>query len=321
MSLRASVVVPTYSFERWDHLVATLDGLARQTVAPEEVIVVVDGNPELLERVRERFPDVRSAENSQGAGLSGCRNTAADLAAGSVLAYLDDDAVPEPQWLEEHLAGYDHPSVLGTGGTLVPAWSGGKPDRLPKELWWIIGCSWTGRPETPAPIRNPIGANMTLRKDVVEAAGGFTMRLGRLDREGTATSGTADETEFCIRALESHPGGYFQHRPGAVVHHLVPAARTTWGYLVSRSRVEGCIESDAGGTCGAIRSDSASERDYVRRVLPRAIARELLVGTMRKGGGLRAGGRDRGRRHDHSLDLRGRPGLGAHPAGALGRRP
>jgi GT2 family glycosyltransferase len=278
MSMRASVVIPTYSFERWDNLVETLHALERQTVAPEEVIVVVDGNPELLERVRDRFPDVRSVENGQGEGLSGCRNTAADLASGSVLAYLDDDAVPEPQWLEEHLAGYDHPSVLGTGGTLVPAWSGGKPDRLPKELWWIIGCSWTGRPETPGPIRNPIGANMTLRKDVVEAAGGFTMRLGRLVREGKATSGTADETEFCIRALESHPGGYFQHRPAAVVHHLVPAARTSWGYLVSRSRVEGASKAMLVGHVG----DSiglASERDYVRRVLPRAIARELWSGV------------------------------------------
>ena len=277
MSLRASVVVPTYSFERWDHLVATLQGLEHQTIDPEEVIVVVDGNLELLERVREQFQGVRSVENSQGPGLSGCRNTAADLATGSVLAYLDDDAVPEPQWLEEHLAGYDNPSVLGTGGTLVPAWSGGKPERLPKELWWVIGCSWTGRPETAAPIRNPIGANMTIRKDVVEAAGGFTMRLGRLDREGTATSGTADETEFCIRALESHPGGYFQHQPGAVVHHAVPAARTSWSYLVSRARVEGASKAmlveHVGDSIGL-----ASERDYVRRVLPRAIARELGAG-------------------------------------------
>jgi GT2 family glycosyltransferase len=275
MSLGASAVIPTYSLERWDDLVAALDALERQTVGPDEVIVVVDGNPELFERVRAQFPDVRSLENSQGAGVSGCRNTAAEVATGSVLACLDDDSVPEPRWLEEHLAAYEDPAVLGTGGTLIPAWSGGRPGLLPRELWWIIGCTWTGTPETPAPIRNPVGANMTVRKDVVEAVGGFAM--GRVYRKGKPASGVAEETEFCIRAVESHPGGYFQHRPGAVVHHAVPAGRTTWSYLISRSRIEGAGKATLVRRFGSSLA-LASERDYVRRVLPRAIARETWSG-------------------------------------------
>jgi glycosyltransferase involved in cell wall biosynthesis len=275
MSLTTSVVIPTYSLERWDDLVASLDALEHQTVAPEEVIVVVDGNRELFERVREEFPHVIALENSHGPGVSGARNTAAEVATGSVLAYLDDDSVPEPRWLEEHLAAYADPAVLGTGGTLVPAWSGGKPQRLPRELWWIIGCTWTGTPETPAPIRNPVGANMTLRKDVVEAAGGF--RMGRVHRDGAPASGVAEETEFCLSALESHPGGYFQHRPGAVTRHAVPGARTSWSYLISRSRIEGTGKAKLARQFGSS-IGLASEREYVRRILPRGIARELWAG-------------------------------------------
>ena len=275
MNPSASVVIPTYSFERWDDLVAALDAIERQTVAPDDVIVVVDGNPALLERVREQFPAVRSLENHKGAGVSGCRNTAAEVAVGSVLACLDDDSVPEPRWLEEHLAAYADPAVLGTGGTLIPAWAGGTPQRLPRELWWIVGCTWTGTPETPDPIRNPVGANMTIRKDVVETVGGFAM--GRVYREGEPASGVAEETEFCIRAVEAHPGGYFQHRPDAVVHHAVPAARTSWSYLISRSRIEGAGKATLVRRFGSSLA-LASERDYVRRVIPRAIARELCAG-------------------------------------------
>jgi GT2 family glycosyltransferase len=277
MTPDVSVVIPAFSLQRWDDLVAAVTAVRGQTVSPREVIVVVDHNAELLDRVRATFPDIRAIANEQARGGNGSRNTAAGAAGGRVLAYLDDDACPEPRWLEAHLDAYADSRVLGTGGTVLPAWRGGRPVRLPPELWWIVGCTWTGTPEERAPIRNPIGGNMTIRADVLRAAGGFANALGRRNDRDGRVSGTADETELCIRAAAENPGDYFVHVPDAAVHHAVPAARTSWGYIASRSRVEGEAKAMLVGFVGA-GTGLSSERRYVSRILPRAVLRELGAG-------------------------------------------
>lgn len=276
MTPGASVVIPAFSLERWPDLVAAVEGVAAQTVAPREVIVVVDHNPELLDRVRATFPHVRAIANEQERGGNGSRNTAAAVATGDVLAYLDDDARPERGWLDAHLQAYADPRVLGTGGAVLPSWRGGRPSRLAPELWWIIGCSWTGTPQERAPVRNTIGGNMTIRAGVLRAAGGFTNALGRTDHGGRV-SGTADETELCIRAAAQSGTGYFVHVPEAVVHHAVPPARTSWSYVASRSRVEGEAKAMLVGFVGTA-DGLSSERRYVSRIVPRALVRELGQG-------------------------------------------
>jgi len=80
--------------------------------------------------------------------------------------------------------GYSDPSVLGVGGDVTPIWRSDPPRWLPEELYWVIGCTYTGMPVEPAPIRNPIGANMSIRADVFAGAGGFRQELGRLDVAG-----------------------------------------------------------------------------------------------------------------------------------------
>jgi hypothetical protein len=126
-------------------------------------------------------------------------------------------------------------------------------------------------------IRNPIGANMSMRAAVLARTGSFEPSLARLDR-GTSVSGTAEETEFCIRAARLHPGSYWAYRPGARVRHAVPAERTTWRYFVRRCRLEAAAKAVLTGLTGP-REGLESERVYVRSVLPRAIARELLSAT------------------------------------------
>jgi hypothetical protein len=126
-------------------------------------------------------------------------------------------------------------------------------------------------------IRNPIGANMSVRADVMRRTGPFAAELGR-SYVGSALGGTADETEFCIRASRLHPGGYWLHRPHALVRHTVPPQRATWAYFVRRCRLEGrskAAVSDLAGTDAAL----SSERAYTRSVLPRAVLRELTRGA------------------------------------------
>jgi hypothetical protein len=97
------------------------------------------------------------------------------------------------------------------------------PSWFPGEFGWVVGCTYAGMHVRDGRIRNPIGANMSVRADVLRRAGGFTSDLGRR-KLGFSVSGRAriggnaescEETEFCIRTARLHPGGYWAYRPGA----------------------------------------------------------------------------------------------------------
>jgi len=211
------------------------------------------------------------------------------VAQGSVLAFLDDDAVASPRWLEEHVAGYQDSSVLGVGGDVVPLWRSDPPAWLPREFYWVIGCSYSGLPDVPAQIRNPIGANMSMRAETFADAGGFHDQLGRLDANGEPITGSADETEFCIRAAKRSPNGYWLYRPAASIRHVVTAERATWRYFVERCRLEGSSKAVLVGLCGQ-RSGLTSERRYLTRVLPRAVGREFSAAAKGSRGALARAG-------------------------------
>jgi GT2 family glycosyltransferase len=247
--------------------------------------VVIDDNEELLRRATDAFPHVTVVENRHAPGASGGRNTGHDLAEGSVLVFLDDDAFAEPDWLEHLLSGLDDPAVLGAGGALEPLWRGGRPAWFTDEFHWIVGCTYSGMPEERAPIRNPICANMCVRKEVFEVAGGFEQALSRHDAGGVVT-GTAEETEFCIRAQQRLPGSHWLFVPEARVRHVVPASRSTFRYFRARCRLEGAskaILTELAGTGAGL----ASERDYVRSTLPKAVRRELIAALRGDRHGLR----------------------------------
>ncbi len=221
--------------DRWDDIVAGMDALARQTVPPLETILVVDHNDTLLARARDEFPDVRVLDNTRTGGASGARNTGIAQAKGSIIAFVDDDACPEPDWLEELLAAYDDPSVMAVGGVATPVWPSRRPDHLPPELDWIVGCTYLGQPTVRSDVRNLWGCNMSVRAEVFERIGGFDEEVGRI---GLIPLGN-EETELCIRIAQRTPGARVVHQPSAVVHHRVTEARCQWSYLVSRSHAEG----------------------------------------------------------------------------------
>jgi GT2 family glycosyltransferase len=275
LDLDASVVICAYTLDRWDDLVAAVDAVKGQTRPAREIIVVIDRNEELFARAQAEIDGVRVAMNHHGPGLSGGRNTGHDLAEGAILVFLDDDAFPEPQWLERLLEAYTDPHVLGVGGEVVPLWREGRPTWFPPEFNWVVGCSYVGMPEEPSEIRNPIGANLSMRREVFTESGGFELALGRLDLgNGKVVTGTADETEFCIRAVQRAPGSRWLYVPEARVHHVVARSRGSWTYFAQRCRLEGGSKAVLTSLTGTS-SGLESERRYIRSVLPRAVARDL----------------------------------------------
>jgi GT2 family glycosyltransferase len=279
------VIVCAYTDRRWDDLLAAVESVAAQTVAPLETIVVADHNPALLDRVRRRLPAVRALGNSARRGLSGARNSGIAVARGDVIAFLDDDAVAEPDWLERLLVPYADPAVIGVGGAVEPLWERHRPRFMPDEFDWVVGCTYRGMPPGREPVRNVIGANMSLRRSVFAAIGGFRTDVGRV---GTRPLG-CEETELCIRARRRLPGSEIIYEPRARVRHRVPRDRAAWRYFRARCWSEGLSKAAVARAAG--RDDGlASERRYVTSTLPRGVARGLGDAFTGDAGGLARAG-------------------------------
>ncbi len=266
-----SVVICAYTMNRWELLRAAVESVAKQSVQALETILVIDHNSELLERSQAEFADVKVVANTQGQGLSGARNTGIEHAAGDVIAFLDDDASAEREWIEHLVRCYDDASVLAVGGLVVPSWESGRPRWFPVEFDWVVGCSYRGLPTAKGEIRNPIGANMSVRRSVFAAVGGFQTQLGR---RGSTPLG-CEETELCIRARQHQPTGKVLHEPGAVVHHFVPKSRASVRYFHSRCRAEGLSKAFVSSLVGS-GDGMSSERSYVAKVLPGGAVKGVL---------------------------------------------
>lgn len=261
-----TVVICAYTAERWGNLLDVIESVRLQTLPPQEVLVVIDHNEDLYERLIEVVDDVTVVENTGPRGLSGARNTGVGLANSDVVAFLDDDAEAAPDWLEHLVALYDDPDVLAVGGRVEPVWEGGRPGYFGEELDWIVGCSHRGMPRVATEVRNVIGANMSFRLEVLRQLGGFSHSLGR---RGAVPLG-CEETEVCIRSTMAMPGSRIVYEPAALVRHHVPARRATVGYMIARAWSEGLSKAQVSHTVGHKRA-LGSERRYVRSVLPRAV--------------------------------------------------
>jgi glucosyl-dolichyl phosphate glucuronosyltransferase len=264
-----SVVVCAYSEARWSDLCAALTSLRRQSCRPLEVVLVIDHCPALASRAARSFgdsdgPRVAIVENGGTPGLSNARNCGWQAARGSVVAFIDDDAAADPTWLEELLVHYGDERIVGVGGRVDPAWREGRPTWFPREFDWVVGCSHSGMPKVPAPVRNFVGANMSFRRSLLRHVGGFSPELGRIGRN---TSG-CEETEFCIRAAAD--GATLLYAPEATVHHSVPPGRATWRYFVRRCYSEGRSKAIVTAIVGPSAALS-DERRYLRTTVLRGM--------------------------------------------------
>jgi GT2 family glycosyltransferase len=277
----ASVIMCAYTEARWDDMLAAIDSVQRQTVPARELILVIDHNPALYERARAQFPDVTVIENREARGLSGARNSGIAIATGEVLAFLDEDAIAAPDWLERMLTCYQDSQVLGVGGAIEPLWVGQRPAWFPQEFDWVVGCTYLGMPPRAADVRNLIGCNMSFRREVFDVVGGFRSGIGRI---GTRPVG-CEETELCIRAGQHWPQSVMRYTPEARVLHRVPDSRACWDYFRSRCYAEGLSKALVAHFVGA-RDGLSSERSYTLRTLPKGVLRgvaDTLVGRDRAG--------------------------------------
>lgn len=277
-----SVVIPCHSEERWTYLEAAVESAKAQHLAPAEIVIVVDHNTKLYSRLRRELSGVTVLENRYTKGVSGNRNTGAFHTTTEIIAFLDDDAIADPEWLGGLVAPFADENVVGTGGGINPNWLRARPSWFPDEFLWAVGGSYTGMPTTTAPIRNVWSASMAVRRDRFMAVGGFLTGFGK-----DGNRNRPEDTELCIRMAGD--GGSWMFVPGAVIAHAVPAGRDNMRFFLKRCYAEGRGKVQMAGLNSG--DSLGSERDYLRKTLPRAVVREIADAGKGRGAkhALRAG--------------------------------
>ncbi len=270
-----AVVVCAYTPARLHLLLeAVREARAQADGTDDEVVLVVDHCEELLAAATAAVPPgVLVVENAGPRGLSGARNTGARATTADTLVYLDDDALPRAGWLAALRERLLDPAVAVVGGAVHPRWEGGgAPSWFPAEYGWVVGCDYRGMAGDGAPIRNPIGACMAVRRAALEAAGGFSTELGRV---GTLPVG-CEETLMGIRVRQELPDAVVLRDARFAVDHLVPAARQQVGYFLRRCFHEGRSKAVVARTVG-VGTGLSVEAAYVTRTLSAAVLRAALA--------------------------------------------
>ena len=213
MPRSAAVIVATY--RRPDFVRECLDHLGRQTVQPERVIVVDASPDELTRAVVSQYPHVEYRRNDMGAGtLAASRAIGVQGVTQDVIAFIDDDAYAEPEWLEQLLAAYDVPGVGAVGGRARNGQPGEETEGLDRIGRFLRNGRLTGNfaadPGRIVLADHMLGANMSVRTDVLRSVGGIHDYY-----PGTCLREDAD---IALRVRLS--GHRVVYAPAAVVRHV-----------------------------------------------------------------------------------------------------
>jgi O-antigen biosynthesis protein len=218
----ASVVVCTYNGGRT--IRRTLEALSRLDYPDFEIIVVNDGSSDDAATIAAEYP-VRLI-TTENRGLSSARNTGMAAATGEMIAYVDDDAYPDPHWLQ-YLARTLLDGHAGAGG----------PNLHVPEDGWVAACV-NCAPGNPTHVllsdtiaEHVPGCNMAYWKRALAAVGGFDEQF-RI---------AGDDVDLCWRLQER--GWTLGFAPAAQVwHHRRSTLRRFWRQQRNYGRAEADLE-------------------------------------------------------------------------------
>ncbi|SIR63888.1 glucosyl-dolichyl phosphate glucuronosyltransferase [Natronorubrum thiooxidans] len=235
--MKVSVVICTYAMDRYDVFSECVDSVLDQTYEPLEVVIVVDGNDAVFDRVCDDYGDLGDVVlhcNDENSGVSASRTKGATLATGDVVAFIDDDAVASPNWVEELARVYKQTDAIAAGGKMTADWVAGKPAALPAEFYWLIGVTYPGFADSGDEVRNTFESNISFRRDVFLNLGGFDPDLGP-----DADSYSHSEGAEIGTRLRARYGRGVVYNPDAVVAHKVFDHRTQLRWLLARAFEQG----------------------------------------------------------------------------------
>jgi glucosyl-dolichyl phosphate glucuronosyltransferase len=230
-----SVIIATRNRQRL--LAQTLDALAAQRwpASCTEIIVADNGSTDATRAVVDAaaarpFAATIRYLHVATPGKSHAVNAALELAHGDLIAFTDDDVQPEPPWLESLVAAVERSGADFVAGRMRPIWEVEPPRWLSSALHGVLAIADNGDRRLPL-MRGlndhivPIGANMAVRRHVLQRLGGLHTGLGKLD----GSLRTGEDHELYLRML--HAGCRGAYEPTAIVGHWVPRERLVRGYF------------------------------------------------------------------------------------------
>lgn len=252
---KISVVICTYNGSAT--IREALAGVERLSYPNYEVIVVNDGSTDHTPSIVAEF-DVKLI-STPNQGLSEARNVGWRAATGEIIAYLDDDAYPDPQWLDYLANSFLTTDHAGIGG----------PNILPPHSE-LVACCVANAPGGPIHVlvtddlaEHIPGCNMAFRRSAIEAVNGFDARY----------RAAGDDVDFCWRIQQR--GWTLGFSPAAMVwHHRRNSVRKYWRQQRGYGRAEALLEAK-----WPERYNSAGHHTFSGRIYGPGISHILTLGS------------------------------------------
>ncbi len=218
-----------------------LEGLEKQEgiEGRDFEILVIDNNstdhPEEIVAQFQHLPHIHFYNESKQ-GLGHVRNTGYLLAQGAYVAYLDDDAIPTPNWLAQLFQIITVHASDCICGPIHPYYTDEKPD------WFKDSYEVRTKGDDPKwlkPGEEASGSNMVWKKEVIANLGGINTALGM---RGDALA-AGEDTDLFSRYWQYYPDGKIYYHPALVVKHWTPAYKMKVSYYLKRQYVAGQVAS------------------------------------------------------------------------------
>jgi len=234
MSIKISAIICTHN--RAEYLLKAIQSLVDQTLdkTKYEIIVVDNKSTDNTKNIAlDNFSTVSNLKYlyEPVLGLSQARNTGLNRANGKYVAYLDDDAIANPRWLENILEVFEkatpQPGIVS--GRVKPIWERSRPVWLPDKLLGSLTIvDWSKQAIFLNKEQWPAGANIAFPKNLLEKVGGFDTALGRKGNKLLSME------EIDVRQKIEDKGYKCYYSPDIVVSHHIPALRLTKRWFVRR---------------------------------------------------------------------------------------
>lgn len=263
IDLQISAIICTHN--RDIYLGAAIDSLlAQEFTGNFEVVIVDNGSSDRTQEVvAQRSSDPRLKYIFEPTiGLSVARNTGAKAAQAEILAYLDDDAVASPQWLQVLYDAYvSNPQLAIAGGKITLIW----PANTQPPTWLSTGLSSNlGAYDLgdsifyiQEPGLTPRGLNYSIRRSFLTAIGGFDPKLGRIGKN------LLSNEELQMTELAIQQNWQVAYLPSALVAHNVAPERLKRSWFLHRSWWQGiseCYREQLAGKAGKKQIYQGGER-------------------------------------------------------------
>jgi GT2 family glycosyltransferase len=238
-SSAARITISICTYDRYDVLQKAIDSAAQQSIdAAQYRILVVDNSPDHKRSrvIGKRFSAIPNLTYlvEEIPGLSNARNVSATVCGTEFVAFMDDDAIASPTWLEEILKAFDSfgSDSAVVGGRVDPIWGAARPPWLQDDMLGHLSVvNWGGNTRIAEKNEWFAGTNITFRTQNILSHGGFATNLGRI---GSGHSLMSNEEFHLVEQIRA-AGGKLVYAPQAYVNHLVDSRRLTRGWFRKRA--------------------------------------------------------------------------------------